>query len=807
MRPIAPPRLAPWRATLALLAFLTLGLAILLGPQRAGRRVTVDVLDLLPSDQNDPSIALARQWATGRPGRTMFFALMDVRNPGTPPLTAARQLAGELRARPELFADAFSGFDAPSRERMTRFFFDRRVALRLPVWLETKKQQWRGEGKSDDPEAAWLAAATANDLRDFLSTPEAMWMSDLVTRDPLLLLPTFLNDLADLSSAGLAADAGNFDSGFSAVGPDGIQYALIQAEIAASPMEDQGQTPVFAAIEEKLRKVRQFFPEADLQLRSAGINKVAAETRRTVQEELTLLSNLSLGSIVLLLLLAFRRPAVFAHLLLPIAAATTWAWVICFLFFSHVHVLSIVFSTILVGVAVDYGILTLGYGRPGQVGLRDALRRIRLTLVMGCLTSVGGFLFMGLTELPLLKQMGLSVALGLVLSLGLYFAYLPWMPALPIPQAGGGEKIFDPDRRITIPGLGLVLASLAALWLAQPKWGDNVRALQQENPVLMKEDLAVHALFGRNTDDSFFAIVGPDIPTALAKLDTINRELNVRRAGREKILNVARILPSPGQVEMCRAYFQAHPDLTDKLRQAFDEAGFEVASFEPFFANFEGAVKSNQLPEPAELLAELRTVLPLPLQNLSSDEKASPVWFALIVDKSLIAKVSAETLRSVSAIPLDQTETLNAAFTRYREAAFRLAGLGLVALSVVVLALYGLKRGGFMIALPAVSAILAAAVLGFLGRDLGLLQVVGLLLGICLSSDYSIFLASPGSLPRNARRSIRLSAATVLISFGVLLFSSNPALQGICLTVVLVVGWSLIFCEVSQVLALRPVKA
>jgi predicted exporter len=111
-----------------------------------------------------------------------------------------------------------------------------------------------------------------------------------------------------------------------------------------------------------------------------------------------------------------------------------------------------------------------------------------------------------------------------------------------------------------------------------------------------------------------------------------------------------------------------------------------------------------------------------------------------------------------------------------------------------------------MVCLPTVSAVVATAGLGFVGRDLGLLQVVGLLLGMCLSSDYAIFLGSPHSSIDNARRSIRLSACAALLSFGVLLFSTNPALKGLCLTVVFVVGCAFVLCEVSQLLASRVAK-
>ncbi len=799
----AAPRLAPWRATLLLIALLAIGLVVLFGVQHGHRRVTVDVLDLLPSDQRDPAIALARQAATGRPGRTMLFALSNAKDPAKAPLVAAHALAADLNQRPAEFAGAFSGFGATERERLTKFFFDRRLALRLPAWFEGKAAAWVAAGKSGVPDPAWMAGATATELQEFLATPDAMAATELIPRDPLLLLPTFINELADLASAGLTTGGGSADSGMSAPGPDGVSYALVHAQITASPLEEEGQEPVFAALEDAMKKVRAVHPDLDLRLRISGTNRLAADTRAKVQGELSLLSNLSLGAMILLLLGAFRRLSVFLHLLLPIAAATTWAWVICFTYFASVHVLSVIFSTILVGVAVDYGILTLGYGRPGGTSLREALHRIRLSLVMGCLTSVGGFMFMLANDLPLLKQMGLSVALGLVLSLLFYFAYLPWMPALPIPHSKSRSTIFDPDGRVAIPGLVLGVLALGALFLAKPQWGDSIRSWQKENVTLMTEERAVRALFGRSLEDTVLVNVAEALPAALARLETLNREFAARRDAAEKYLNIARVLPSPGQTAAARTWFGAHPTFVDELKKAFDEAGFDSASFAPFFDDLAAFLRADRLPEPAKLLPELRSVLPLPLQAMWSEDGATPAWFATSVSKSLVAKVPPESLRAASAAPLDQTETLNAALGRYRATAFRLAGGGLLALSVVVLLLYGAKRGGFMILLPALSAVIATAVLGFLGRDLGLLQVVGLLLGICLSSDYSIFLASPGSMPGNARRSIRLSATTTLLSFGVLLFSTNPALQSLCLTVVLVVGCSLVFCELSQWLAAR----
>lgn len=798
MESAPPPRLAPWRATLVLAAVCALGLFVLFGVQKAARRVTVDVLDLLPADQRDPAIALARQAAVGRPGRAMLFAISDAKAPQQAPVAAAQKLAAALQAQPKLFKAAFSGFDAAARERLTKFFFDQRLALRLPAWFESKSRAWVADGRSGPPEADWMAEKAAAELQEFLATPEAMAMSTLIPRDPLLLLPTFLGDLADLAGSGLATGAGSADSGLTATGPDGVVYALVHAEIAASPLEETGQDPVFGAVQKAFQEIQGADLAADLKLRVGGTNVLAADTRERVAGEMHFLTNLSLGGMVLLLLFAFRTPLAFVHLLLPILTAITWAWAACFALFGNVHLLSVIFSTILVGVAVDYGILTLGYGEPGRTSLREALARNRLTLIMGCLTGVSGFLFMLTNELPLLRQMGLSVALGLLLSLSLYFLYLPWMPALKLPAASAAATTFYPGRRLWIATLVALAASAALVLIAQPRWGDNIRSWQQENAKLLEDQRAIRALFGRSTDDTVALSIAEDQKSALARLEALNALCAERKTGKERYLNLARVLPSPGQASAARDWFKAQPKFVERLKAAFEEAGFEGESFAPFFDDLQKFLSTASLPDPVTLLPTLREVLPLPLQNLWSDEGAKPAFFATALSKSLFEKMTPEDRAKVGVTPLDQTQTLNAALGRYRDAAFRLASIGLLTLNLIVVCIYGPRRGGFMVLLPMVSAMFAAAMLGFLGRDLGLLQVVGLLLGICLSSDYSIFLGSPGSLPTNARRSIRLSACTTLLSFGVLLCSSNPALQSLCLTVTLVVGCSLVLCEVSQ---------
>src|SRR5215475_2746979 len=151
----AAPRLAPWRATLVLLAILAAGLFVLFAVQRAHTRVSVDIVELLPTSDDDRAIALTRQAATGRPGRVFSIALWDKNAPQQAPLESARTLSSRLAGEKPIFVAAFAGFDDAARERMTKFFFDRRLALRLPGWYDAKERQWHAAGNQGAPDPKW----------------------------------------------------------------------------------------------------------------------------------------------------------------------------------------------------------------------------------------------------------------------------------------------------------------------------------------------------------------------------------------------------------------------------------------------------------------------------------------------------------------------------------------------------------------------------------------------------------------------------------------------------------------------------
>jgi predicted exporter len=129
---------------------------------------------------------------------------------------------------------------------------------------------------------------------------------------------------------------------------------------------------------------------------------------------------------------------------------------------------------------------------------------------------------------------------------------------------------------------------------------------------------------------------------------------------------------------------------------------------------------------------------------------------------------------------------------------YRLWGAGwfLAALCLVYGALlirYGFKQALFVL-LPTIAAtLLTLGLLGLASVSLTFFHTMGLMLVLGVGINYSIFLREGGIHSGAPLAGVLLSAGTTLLSFGLLAFSSMPALSGFGLTLLLGVSLSVLF--------------
>lgn len=747
------------------------------------QKISSNILDLVPSDERAPELALTRELASEVQSRVVLFAL-DLPGDSARRAAAVEVFLKSLRGAPA-FAEAVTLQDTAARDALGRQIFQQRFDLLLPGWFEANRQEYAAGDKSV-PWADWLAERTVVRLQNFLGTPEALGFQDILPSDPLLLLPGLVSSVQGLDSP--AASGGT--------GP-----VLVWARSSGSPWKEEGQQPVFSAVQQAQLAVQA--TEPDLKLRWVSIGRFAAENRARIEQELSGLNLLSLAAVLGIAAICLKRVFKTLHLVPIMLGSLLGAWVVTTLVFDHVHVLVFVVGSLLGGVAVDYGFYL--YLQPPSYAdepYRSKVRRLIKPLLSSALTTVIGFSLLLFSELPLIRQLGVFVSAGLLSALAtalLWFGQIktPFMQTRDFARAR-----FTGDRPVVrkfaqgVLFVG-VLVALGGPWLL--KWRDDIRELEIPIPKLLAEAAEVRTLFGDNPGRTLFITRGHDLAearTALARFSV----WHAKEYPGDTLASIGNAVPTPAEWQALSERLAGMDEFVGALRAALECNGFEVSAFAPFFNDWR-AWRTTPRPSYDDAGGRLVAALHGPMQLMASIGSGR-CWFFSVANHPPGREPPTDT----GTVGVSGLENMNQLFGRYRVSALRLSawGFGLVGLSMLVL--YGPWRGARIFSLPLGSCLFAFGLLGVAGQTLNLFHLLGAFLGVCLSHNYAIFTAENAARGEAQPPSIRLSALTTGASFGVLALSQIPVVKALGTTVALIVVTALIAVELMP-LARRPVSS
>lgn len=747
------------------------------------RKISSDVLDLIPDDERHPELTLVRSLAGQAEARIMFLAL--TRTDGTAaPAEAAARLAAEL-ARGPAFDQALAMGDAAPRDALGRELFEQRFILLFPFWLRDREAAYTAGGGAPAGFSDWLARDTAASLGRFLTTPEALAFQEMIPADPLLLMPGALDRLKN----GLALVQPRTAS---AAVP-----ALVWARLSASPLSEAGQAPAFAAIESAAAVVRAEFP--GVVVGYTGINRFAAASRTRIEREVTWLNVLSLAAVLAVAFLFIRDVHRGLHLVPVVLLSILGAWVGATLAFDRLHILVLVVGSLLAGVAIDYGFYLYMQPplRPDE-DYREKVARLAKPLLASCLTTVAGFALLLFSELPLIRQLGVFVGAGLLCALAAAVVYFSTVrnPFLETREFRGGRSLPAGVRR-GIRRL-LVVAWLVALpGLTRLTWKDDIRELEIPSTELKREDAKIRAMFGEHSGRMVYLTYGHSLADARASLGGLEAWLRTAGGGRTQAIGLGAVVPTAESAARARRFMHENPEFPQQLRTALVAAGFDDAAFTPFFEAYAGQAAATTGADLATALAGLQARLAGPLGLLlHTGEPLS--WFVTLASDAPAAAPPADT-QTVSA---SQLQTLNRVFSRYRQSALWLSLTGLAIVGAGVLLSYGLRDGVRIFAIPCGACLGIFGLFGWFGQPLNLFHLLGAFLGVCLTHNYSIFSATSAYRREPPPVSVRMSALTTASSFGVLALSGIPVVRALGLTVALMVVAALLVIEFEHLAAL-----
>lgn len=503
----------------------------------------------------------------------------------------------------------------------------------------------------------------------------------------------------------------------------------------------------------------------DARVATSGVAFHTAEAAARAEWEINTFSLLSFIGVIALLWLCFGhlKSLVLTVGVLIIALTTGFAVVV--LVFDTVHLIALVFATTLVGIAVDYAI----HGMLAAGKSARAFQRMLPHLRLGVLTTLMGYIALWLLPFALLQQVAVFIGSGIIAAYAavhLAFKRFANQPSLQVRPwvKNASESYHRRWSKVThqgARGLVIVFGIGAVALLGYLQFEDNVVRLTQSSQSLLADERDVQqALQADDTASYWLVQQAASLQDILQSQEQLRLELG-SIAAIEAWQMLADQLPS---VERQHAVQDALTNLWDSSP---GEAYLNELGLPP------PPQRSNWL-ELAHLPAGLQ-------QSVQSDDKG---WISFIQIQSQ-AQWDIEELRLPSNmqwfLPLEDASN---ALGELRQQLYQW-----IAIALVVALLMLAWHRGWLIAVSGIVYLIfvlvsALSLSQWLTGPLHVFHLVAVILVLSLAIDYLVFFSSPLQAS-SIHVAVKLSALTSILAFGLLYFSSTPAISSFGLTILI----------------------
>ena len=636
-------------------------------------------------------------------------------------------------------------------------------------------------------DAAYLADQLQQRVED-LSSPAASLLKPLLPRDPTLETLALAERWSPPKPPAMR---------------DGVWFssegaALLLAETKGAGFDPAAQGAAIDALEAAFQRL----PGADkAHLSISGPGYFSVLISEKTRGEADRIGAVSTIGFIILLLLAYRSPALLLLAALPIASGALAGIAALAWLFGSAHGITLAFGFTLLGVAQEYPIRLLSHRRAGESAVASvrALWPLLATAIVSAAIAYLAFFASGVSGL---RQLAVFTITGLLVA-GFSTRYLlPYVlpsrfrDAADIPAVARALAIIDRvPRPMWLPWLLAILA-LVVLWrVPGPMWENDLAALTPVPEDLLIRDAKLRGELGAPDVRYLLVLKAPDADRLLTLSESLEPRLDalVKQGALDAAELPSRYLPS---LETQRARQAKLPDratLSAALADASKDLPFRADLFVPFLDDVETA----RTLQPVD--ADTFSKTPFGARLASMLVKRDDGWLALatlsgVHDANALTAFTDST--NGAARLLDLKGASESLVIAYRERILRALGVAFVLLALtVIVALKSPRRAWHVLAPMSLATLLVLVVERASGISLSLFHLVALTLAAGLGLHYALFFERPVADEAEGRRTLHATLVCVLsalLVFGLQAWSSMPVLRAIGLTVALGVGFH--FC-------------
>ncbi|CAJ1793356.1 MMPL family transporter [Aeromonas salmonicida] len=555
----------------------------------------------------------------------------------------------------------------------------------------------------------------------------------------------------------------------------GRDWFMVRAELDLSAFDIQRNQGLLRVLDNAELRLAEAYPGAELLRR--GTLFYSQHASNLAQQDISTIGLGSMIGVILLIWGVFRSTRALLLSLLPICVGLMWGLGTVLILFGEIHLFTLVISSSLIGIAIDYAIHFLCERRLHGDDETPHQTRLRLlpSLSLAVLTTLIGYGLLWFAPFPGLQQLAVCALAGLFSAFITVLCLFPrWSGPLQTRPLRSQPLLMAwlrawQQRRLVRIGLPLLCLLLATLGISQLKVDDDIRRLQPLPVELQAQENQIKALTGQQGGMQGFLVTGTDAEQALQRLDDQLTELKNSGALRD-FVSLSRWLPSLARQQQDAAAIRA---LLPRVVTRLQEAGV------PIPAGGQGPDRQPDWLTPAAWLASTVSEGSR-LLWLSLEDGRVAIWVPLVGVQDEVA-LTALAAAEQGIYWQDQRSEWSQLFAHYR---IKLAELLLLAIGLVALLLWrrmGAARASRVLLVNLIALAMGLALLAACGQPLTLFGVLALSLIFGIGIDYGLFFAHCGN--QLARQSstllaILLANLTTQLAFGLLALSHTPAIAG-----------------------------
>ncbi|OCG32724.1 hypothetical protein A9G34_04310 [Gilliamella sp. Choc4-2] len=586
--------------------------------------------------------------------------------------------------------------------------------------------------------------------------------------DPLLL--TRSSQLNQLGNTGSLTVKNGW---LSSQDQQGNVWYMTYAELNGSSFNMQQSHQIVTQLNKLSEQLKAKWPDTEILKR--GVLYYSDNASLAAKEDISTIGSLSIIGIIILIIIVFRSVIPILLSLLSIFIGIVCGAVAVLTIFGEIHVMTLVMSTSVIGITIDYSLhyLTERLLHGNQDSTYVSLKKLLVTLTIALCSSLIAYLILLIAPFPGLKQLSVFAIFGLI---GAFLTVIFWYPFL-TPKLPARENVAS--RFLTFwlnlwqnKGVQWSMILSAIIFIGYGinnlTIDDDIGKLQALPVQLQKEEQAIIDITHQTTDQKWFIVFGDTAEQTLQRLEQFLPKLEqAKQAGLFKqyqSINLPSIAKQQQNIELVDQYM---PEIISSLKQI----GIETQLLN---LNDTKTLITPTLWENSEI-SQGRKLLWLTQKNGKS---ATLIPISGINKLDKIRELSYE---NKGVYWLDRRTEFNNMFTNYRiHLSQLLTGAVVIICSCFVFhnRKYGLKTALKSVLPTLLSIGIALSVHGIINQALNLFSMLALILVIGIGIDYSLFLSNYKSQTRSALLAVTMAALTTLLSFGLLIISHTNAIMG-----------------------------